>query len=69
MSSTPKTFHEIPNAGEYWMGRVVSALSEGRRTYGHIAGFYRTDMGEVGIRIVWEGGDIGGLHYCNIDLH
>ena len=67
----PQKHHDLPNAGEYWHGRVVSTLSlhKDRRMYGHILGLYRTTHGEVGIRIAWEGGEIGGLHHGNVDLH
>lgn len=65
----PKKFHDLSNPGEYWLGRVVSRISDEKRLYGHIIGLYRTNMGEVGVDVQWEGGEKSGVHYANLDLH
>lgn len=62
-------FHDLPSARDYWLGRVVSKKQNDHRLYGHIVGFKRTNMGEVGIVVMWEGGDEDMIHHANIDLH
>lgn len=64
-----KKHHDLESPGEYWQGRVVSKLDNGRRFYGHIRSFYRTLMGEFGVEVRWEDGQISAIHHNNIDLH
>jgi hypothetical protein len=66
---TEPKFHDLPNPGEYWLGRTISKIEGGRRHYGHIVGFYRTNMKEVGITVLWENGEEYGIHPGNVDLH
>lgn len=66
---TVKRLHDMDRPGDFWLGRVVSRIINGQRVYGHIVGLYRTNMGEVGIDVQWEGGERVGLHHNNIDLH